>query len=104
MADTRKVTDGPSPFTAEAWDPQTLPDFEDDFVDDEDFEAFAHALTAPETSPSEEDLLAPTRPPTEFITALNDWRPIHQKVKGKQKQKGKGKRIPRRGKDETREG
>ena len=107
MADKRRSTDGPSPYNEEAWDPHTLPDFDDDFVPDEDIEAFAAALTAPENiSPSEEDLLNPKQP-TEFITALNDWRPVHQKVKGWGKGKTKVKKRKRassRGTDETREG
>ncbi|KAJ9630763.1 hypothetical protein H2203_001287 [Taxawa tesnikishii (nom. ined.)] len=105
MADVKKTTDGPTPFDASAWDPKTLPDWNDDFIADEDIEEFVKALSAPENSPSEEDLSNPKQP-TEFITALNDWRPIHQKVKGRQK-KGEGKKKrppPRRGKDETREG
>ena len=119
MADTKKATDGPPVDSPEAWDYTTLPDWDDDFVDPDDILAFASALSAPETaatSPSEEDLLDPTkeRQDTEFITALNDWRPVHQRVRGSErrsrsrpahasKQKKK-KRKARRGKDETREG
>ena len=40
---------------------------------------------------------APDTTGEDFITALNDWRPVNQKIKRK-------KRKPRRGKDETREG
>ena len=40
---------------------------------------------------------APDAIEEDFITALNDWRPVNQKVRRK-------KRKPRRGKDETREG
>lgn len=50
-----------------------------------DLLAFEKAIHAPDTT--EDD----------FITALNDWRPVKQKVKRKN-------RKPRRGKDETREG
>ena len=50
-----------------------------------DITAFEKAINAPDTAEEE------------FITALNDWRPVKQKVKRK-------KRKPRRGKDETREG
>ncbi|KAI7237099.1 patatin-domain-containing protein [Hortaea werneckii] len=112
MADTKKETDGPPIDSTEAWDYTALPDWDNDFIESDDILAFASALSAPEASPSEEDLLDPSkkRPDTEFITALNDWRPVHQRVRGddkrkpahasKQKKKGKA----RRGKDETREG
>ncbi|KAF4554152.1 Hypothetical protein D9617_5g070290 [Elsinoe fawcettii] len=103
MADTKKSTDGPEPFDQSAWDPKTLPDYYDDFIKEEDIREFEKALAVPEHSPSEEDLLHPKQP-TEFITALNDWRPIHQRVRGREGRRGKSKKPPRRGKDETREG
>ncbi|KAK4574386.1 hypothetical protein LTR86_002148 [Recurvomyces mirabilis] len=113
MADTSKRTDGPTVASDSAWDFTALPDYDDDFYDPDDILAFASALSAPEPSPSEEDLLNPMRrQETEFITALNDWRPIHQKVRGQQKPNGathastkaKRKRKQKRGRDETREG
>ncbi|GAB7358605.1 hypothetical protein MBLNU230_g2665t1 [Neophaeotheca triangularis] len=108
MADIKKTTDGPSTDSPEAWDYRTLPDWDEDFVNEDDFRTFASALSAPDISPSEEDLLNPKRQSPEFITALNDWRPIHQNVRGKRKgevaAKGKKGKKPRRGKDETREG
>ena len=109
MADPKKATDGPSITSNEAWDFHSLPDCDNDFICEEDFLAFASALAAPETSPSEEDLLSPKKPNVEFITALNDWRPIHQSVKDRPrpapgKRKVKRRKKPRRGKDETREG
>lgn len=110
MADKSKKTDGPAVDSSEAWDFHTLPDWDNDLVNEDDILAFASALSAPETSPSEEDMLNPKRKPeTEFITALNDWRPIHQRVRGKQARENGGtkvkrKRKVRRGKDETREG
>ncbi|GAB7354388.1 hypothetical protein MBLNU459_g4888t1 [Dothideomycetes sp. NU459] len=105
MADTDRSTDGPAPFDAAAWDPATLPDYDHDFIRDDELDEFAKALAAPDTSPSEEDLLHPSRQPTEFITALNDWRPINQKVKGRSKRERAGKkRPPTRNRDETREG
>ncbi|KAK0315288.1 hypothetical protein LTR82_012615 [Friedmanniomyces endolithicus] len=110
MADPRKSTDGPSVASLDAWDHHSLPDWDDNFYDPDDFLAFASALSAPETSPSEEDLLNPKKQPErEFITALNDWRPIKQRVRGKQKPshastKAKRKRRLKRGRDETREG
>lgn len=68
-----------------SYDPYTLPDYENDFIDRADLEAFADALTAPTTEP---------------VTALNDWGPVHQRVK-----RSRVRRKPsRRSKDETREG
>lgn len=108
MADVSKKTDGPTPYDAAGWDPKNIPDVDTEFVSDEDIQEFAKALAAPETSltsPSEDDLLNPQNPPREFITALNDWRPVYQRVKGRSKpSSAKNKRPPRRGVDETREG
>jgi Domain of unknown function (DUF3336)/Patatin-like phospholipase len=70
--------------TTGQYDPHSLPDFENDFITADELEAFSQALTAPATTP---------------VTALNDWRPIHQKIK-----KVKRRKVPRRTKDETREG
>ncbi|KAK5136215.1 hypothetical protein LTR08_003822 [Meristemomyces frigidus] len=103
MADPRKATDGPPVSSPNAYDYTTLPDYDDDFIDEEHFLEFASALAAPEASPSEENLL---RPEKEFITALNDWRPINQRQRRSAKSgaaKAK-RRKPRRGRDETREG
>ncbi len=104
MADTTKRTDGPSPFASSAYDFSQLPDYDNDFVDEEHFQTFANALSAPDhTSPSQEDLASPSGPQLSlFITALNDWRPIHQRVRSKRP--GKKRRPPKRGADETREG
>ena len=111
MVGPKRSTDGPSITSDSAWDYRTLPDWDDDFYSEEDIFAFASALSAPETaSPSEEDLLHPKRPNVEFITALNDWRPIHQSVKDRPRsttnsnRKTKRRKKLRRGKDETREG
>jgi predicted acylesterase/phospholipase RssA len=118
MVDERKATDGPSVAESDAWDYHNLPDWDDDFYNEDDFLAFASALSAPETStsPSEEDLLNPKRQNAEFFTALNDWRPVHQRVRGentssegggyvgKPKKHKKQKKKSQRGRDETREG
>ena len=82
MPDSHGTTNG---FPASAFDPFTLPGFNAGCVSNEDLEQFAKALNAPELS----------------ITALNDWRPIHQRVKRK---KPRARRKSRRTKDETREG
>ncbi|EME49582.1 hypothetical protein DOTSEDRAFT_68381 [Dothistroma septosporum NZE10] len=112
MSDTDKKTDGPPPSSASAFDYHALPDWDNDFYDHEGMIAFASALSAPENiaaSPSEEDLLNPPskRPQAELITALNDWRPVRQRQirrHGDNRKSKVGKRKPRRGRDETREG
>jgi len=102
MADVKKDSDGPAPDTSAAFDYTLLPDYDNDFVEEDHFVEFARALSAPDlTSPSTEDLSAPHAPePRTFITAQTDWRPIHQRVRRRKKNKA----APRRGPDETREG
>ena len=73
-------------FPRSSFDPSTLPDFDTEFIDKADIDEFAKALNAPETSP---------------VIALNDWRPIHQRVKRK---RARPRKKPRRTTDETREG
>lgn len=73
-------------FPAASFHPSTLPDFDTEFIDKADIDEFAKALRAPETSP---------------VIALNDWRPIHQRVKRK---RARPRKKPRRTTDETREG
>ena len=73
-------------FPPSAFDPATIPDFDTEFLDKSHLDAFAKALNAPESSP---------------VVALNDWRPVHQRVKPKRSPPCK---KPRRTKDETREG
>ena len=88
MADTDKATDGPTPYERDAFDVTQLPDYDREFIAQEDLDAFARALQAPTSTP---------------VTALNDWRPVHQRVK----RRGRGvskKRKPKRSTDETREG
>ncbi|KAI9738113.1 MAG: hypothetical protein M1818_005541 [Claussenomyces sp. TS43310] len=111
MADLRHSTDGPSPLSPEGYDERLLPDYDVEFVSDADIAAFAKALSAPETSPSTEDLsvLAPSNlkggsraslgasrssdsvtragssssssQPPVFITAQHDWAPVHERIK-----------------------
>jgi hypothetical protein len=99
MADVDKKTDGPEPYSSTGFDFTLLPDYANDFVEEDHFIEFEKALAAPENSPSTEDLTA-LPPDRTFITAQNDWRPVHQRVKRRKKSKA----PPRRGKDETREG
>jgi predicted acylesterase/phospholipase RssA len=85
-----------------SFDITDLPDHDVDFITEEDLAAFANVLFAPEPSPSQDDLSIHSSAPAVrssnlFITALNDWRPVRQRVRRK-------RRKPRRGKDETREG
>lgn len=99
MADISKSTDGPSPHDPDGFDLTKLPDYDTDFVDEDDFLKFDRALHAPDPSPSSDNLASPQIPKrSAFITALNDWRPVHQRVRKKKR------RQPRRGVDETREG
>ncbi|KAF1841839.1 lipid particle protein [Cucurbitaria berberidis CBS 394.84] len=100
MADAKKATDGPEPNSSVAFDFTLLPDFDNDFVNEDDFAEFAKALAAPEISPSTDDLTAPAAETRTYFTALNDWRPIHQRVRRRKKSKAPSGR----GKDETREG
>jgi hypothetical protein len=101
MANAKKESDGPEPYSSSAFDFTLLPDYNDDFINEDDFDEFARALAAPEhRSPSSEDLTAQQPEPRTYFSALNDWRPIHQRVRRRKKSKA----PPRRGKDETREG
>ena len=74
-------------FLKTSFDPSTLPDFDTEFIDRADIDEFAKALNASyRTSP---------------VIALNDWRPVHQRVKRK---RVRSRKKPRRTTDETREG
>ena len=102
MADTSHKTDGPSPLSQEGYDESRLPDFHREFLSEEHLLAFAHALSAPDPSPSTDDIGSPS-PSTRttsgwnspsragsdlgrsrsgasgsslFITAQNDWAPV----------------------------
>lgn len=88
MADKRTLTNGPSPFSDDGYDITKLPHFDHEFVDEADIKEFAKALSAPDSSP---------------VIALNDWRPIHQRVRRKYNRRG-ARKAPKRSRDETREG
>lgn len=88
MADKLKSTNGPSPFSDDGYDITKLPDFDHEFVDEADIKEFAKALSAPDSSP---------------VIALNDWRPIHQRVRRKYNRR-RARKPPKARKDETREG
>ncbi|OJD18910.1 hypothetical protein AJ78_01096 [Emergomyces pasteurianus Ep9510] len=62
-----------------------LPNFNMRFIKDKELEQFESALSAPEASP---------------LVAINDWRPIHQRVR----KQGSRRKAANRTVDETREG
>ena len=73
------------PPTDNTHDFSAIPDYDRDFLNPDDLRQFENALTDQGASP---------------LVALNDWRPIYQRVR-----RGRGRRKgPRRTKDETREG
>lgn len=75
-------------FPDSAFDPTKIPDFDQDFLDSKDIDAFAKALDTPESS---------------VVVALNDWKPVRQRVLRRRRAPSRRKR-PRRSRDETREG
>lgn len=75
-------------FSDSAFDPSKIPDFDQEYLDPKDIDAFAKALDAPESS---------------AVVALNDWKPVHQRVLRRRKTTSRRKK-PRRSRDETREG
>src|SRR2546423_2912188 len=85
--DYQKPEAPPAPSKGE-YDPYTLPDFDKEFISSDDLDAFARALAAPEAAPA-------------AVTALNDWRPVYQKVRRKSRPHRKAQQ---RSTDETREG
>lgn len=101
MKEISKRTDGPSTDEYDAYDFTQIPDYDNDFVNENDFIEFAKALQAPEKT---FDDAGPSAKSNLFITALNDWRPIHQRLRKGGGKKRKKYALPRRGKDETREG
>ncbi|KAL4961670.1 patatin-like phospholipase domain-containing protein [Aspergillus stella-maris] len=66
-----------------------LPDHDTEFLKPEDLQAFEKALVDQDADP---------------LVALNDWRPVYQRVVRPRRKGNKQKRAPRRTKDETREG
>lgn len=80
MTSGEKLTTARDPY-----DLLALPDYDREFIDPDDLRQFEKALNAPEASP---------------LVAINDWRPINQRVR----RNNNRRRKPRRSKDETREG
>jgi hypothetical protein len=156
MADLNPSTNGPSPTSSEGYDASLLPDYDTQFVSEEDLAAFAAALSAPDVAPTTDDSTNGPNSPTGssigltsslnldastssatprkgsaslgrsqsrasasqsslFISAQNDWAPVNTRVKPLRRSAnagaggaGNGKRrksrVPRRSRDETREG
>ena len=75
----------PSSPNKAGFDPYDLPDFDRDFISHDELDSFERALSAPEVV---------------SVTALNDWRPVRQKLR----KPAPGSRRTQRSKDETREG
>ncbi|KAL4941665.1 hypothetical protein BDV06DRAFT_212441 [Aspergillus oleicola] len=73
------------------YSPSALPDHDTEFLKPEDLQAFEKALVDQDADP---------------LVALNDWRPVYQRVVRPRRSKGNSKQkcAPRRTKDETREG
>ncbi|KAL9130960.1 MAG: hypothetical protein Q9217_001006 [Psora testacea] len=76
-------------FSLDVFNPSTLPDFDHEFIDKREIDEFAKALNAPESSP---------------FVSLNDWKPVHQRVRRKTITLQGQRKKTRRSKDETREG
>ncbi|KAI9374814.1 patatin-like phospholipase domain-containing protein [Aspergillus egyptiacus] len=83
----------PNEAQFDIYDPRSLPDHNTDFIDPADLEQFEKALADQDADP---------------LVALNDWRPVYQRVRRTGTENGNGnrgrKKRPRRTKDETREG
>lgn len=98
--DTPQACSKSRSFGPDAYDPRSLPDFDREFIDEADLDDFAAALEVPDIAANDDD---DDDASSVFITALNDWRPVHQRALDRRK----GRRSRRRGDrrtDETREG
>ncbi|KAL2809237.1 acyl transferase/acyl hydrolase/lysophospholipase [Aspergillus granulosus] len=75
----------------DTYDARFIPDYDHEFINPDDLRQFEKALTDQDADP---------------LVALNDWRPVYQRVvrRGSGKGRASKKRPPRRTKDETREG
>lgn len=94
---SERIKTRPNSYRAE-YDYTQLPDYDNDFVHEEDFVKFVEALSIQDHGHYQDDTALSARS-SFHITALNDWRPIRQRVRSR-----KPPKRPRRGKDETREG
>ncbi|KAL5339128.1 patatin-like phospholipase domain-containing protein [Aspergillus crustosus] len=75
---------------SDIYSPSALPDHDTEFINPDDLRQFEKALTYQDADP---------------LIALNDWRPIYQRVRRSGNGRGRKKRAtPRRTTDETREG
>ncbi|KFY33995.1 hypothetical protein V494_07148 [Pseudogymnoascus sp. VKM F-4513 (FW-928)] len=123
MADRSKASDGPPPDSRAGYDVSLLPDAQVQFVSEEDLEAFAKALAAPDLEPIGDDASAiisngvdtpgldrtnsglngreriQSRKGSQaslFITSKNDWAPVHEKVRRKGGSGRTGRKTRRR--------
>ncbi|KAL4869179.1 hypothetical protein BDV12DRAFT_168419 [Aspergillus spectabilis] len=71
---------------SDIYSPSALPDHDREFINPDDLRQFEKALTDQDA---------------DSLIALNDWRPVYQRVR---RGRGRKKRAPRRTTDETREG
>ncbi|EGE08719.1 lipase [Trichophyton equinum CBS 127.97] len=85
QSDEHKLRHHATTADGDANEPQNLPDYGTKFISSEHLEQFKKALDAPEAL---------------SLTAVNDWRPINQRVR----KPANGRKLRRRRKDETREG
>ncbi|KAL5344542.1 hypothetical protein ACLOAV_010525 [Pseudogymnoascus australis] len=122
MADRRKSTDGPPPDSRAGYDVSLLPDWQVQFVSEDDLAAFAKALAAPDLEPIGDDASAiigngvdsprldrmnsslSSKDRTQsrkgsqaslFITSKNDWAPVHERVRRKGETGRRGGKLGR---------
>lgn len=77
-------------FDRKDFEPLAIPQLDTEFLTQSEIDDFAQALSAPDSSP---------------IVALNDWRPVHQRVRRRNILKRPRRKRPlQRSRDETREG
>jgi hypothetical protein len=121
MADHHRSSEGPAPDSPAGFDASLLPDFDHEFISEADLQVFAQALAAPDPPPSSDDLTSQnglaspggasidssraklaggSSQSSFFITAQNDWAPVHPRSRRRKS----GRRAARRSSDETREG
>ena len=75
-------------FPSAAFEPSLLPNVDTNFISNADIDEFARALNSPDSS---------------AVVALNDWRPVHERVVRRKGLRNRRKK-PKRSTDETREG
>ncbi|KAL4928516.1 patatin-like phospholipase domain-containing protein [Aspergillus undulatus] len=90
ITNTNTSTNADTNGERDIYAPSALPDYDTEFLSPDDLHAFEKALVDQDADP---------------LVALNDWRPVYQRVvRPRRNGKNGKKRAPRRTKDETREG